>query len=114
MEQEDTTLAMHAETTTGCMMDCKVVGMLGEEDGCDNEVVVLNRVIRLRRDEFGLVLECEPNQRHAELIVGRLGLTAANAVATPRLEKTHRDLLMLLKPPPLQRAHVTESRAGPC
>jgi len=91
--------------------DVKRVGYLGDAFECDKEIVVLNRVLRVTKNEGEEVLEYEPDQRHAELIVEELGLTAGNTAATPREKKTHKDLPMLLGSPALKGQQVTQFRS---
>jgi len=93
--------------------DVKRVGYLGEGQGCDQEVSVLNRVLRLTKDKGGVVLEYEPDPRHAEMITEHLGLSdgKGNSAVTPREKKTHKDLPRLLSSSKLKGSQVTEFRS---
>ena len=53
--------------------------MLGPEDGMQQEIRVLNRVISWQKDG----ITYEPDQRHAEIAISELGLTGAKAAPTP-------------------------------
>ena len=91
--------------------DVKRVGLLGEDDHCDSEVVILNRVLRMSRDSKGPVLEYEPDQRHGELIVEQMGLVKSNTASTPREKKTYQDLPMLKASELLKGSQITQYRS---
>ena len=57
----------------------KVKGHLGETEDCDNEVRVLNHIVRL--DDTGVMYEADP--RHAEMLIQSGGLQLGNAVSYP-------------------------------
>ena len=57
----------------------KIRGRMGEAKGKDNEMWILNRIVRL--DEDGLLFEADP--RHAELLIKSMGLEDAGHVVTP-------------------------------
>ena len=63
--------------------ELKIKGRLGERErereGCDKEVRVLNRVLRV--DATGVHYEADP--RHAELLIKSLGYEESNGVFTP-------------------------------
>ena len=63
--------------------EIKVRGRIGEEDGDDREVRILNRIVRL--GPGGLRYEADP--RHAELIIKSLGLTSGTSVSTPGVKE---------------------------
>ena len=70
--------------------EIKVRGHLGESEGCEREIRVLNRILRL--DEHGLYYEADP--RHAELIVRALDIQAGQA--TPGAKDDDVDLDAIL------------------
>ena len=53
--------------------------IIGEDDGDENQVKVLNRIITIGTTGYTY----EPDARHAELIVREMGLLEAKALATP-------------------------------
>ena len=59
--------------------------ILGIELGHDREIRILNRVIRWETD--GIVYE--PDQRHAEMLVGEFGLEGVGSVLTPGTRAKH-------------------------
>ena len=63
--------------------ELKVKGHRGEAPGCDREVRVLNRVVRLVPE--GLEYEADP--RHGEMLVQAGGLALGNQSATPGLRE---------------------------
>ena len=59
--------------------EIKIRARLGEGCPGDNEVTILNRVVKIT--PTGLTYEANP--RHAELLAQSLGLSSSNSVATP-------------------------------
>ena len=72
----------------------KVRAFLGA--GCDDakEVRILNRYVRWKSDGGRKWIECEPDPRHAELIVKSLNLESAKGVTTPSVKERLGEVLM--------------------
>ena len=62
-------------------------GRLGPDSTDSKHIRILNRCLEWRRD--GLFYEADP--RHSEIIVTELGLSSANAVATPSVKSNSPD-----------------------
>ena len=62
--------------------EIKIRARLGEGCPGDNEVTILNRVVKIT--PTGLTYEADP--RHAELLAQSLGLSSSNSVATPSVK----------------------------
>ena len=67
------------ETEPAKHFELKIRGRLGEGCPGDNELRILNRVVRIT--PTGLTYEADP--RHADLLAQSMTLTDANSVATP-------------------------------
>ena len=74
--------------------ELKLRATLGPEPQDDTSVRILNRIVSW--EEAGITYE--PDQRHAELIVRELGLSAANKVTTPGVKESARSAQALDKP----------------
>ena len=76
--------------------ELKIRGRLGEEEGCDKEIRILNRVVKIT--ESGLEYEADP--RHAELLVDSLGLQGkAPALTTGVKENPREDQVQVAEEP---------------
>ena len=66
------------------VLDVKVRGRIGSEEGDMKEMKILNRIVRITPE--GLMYEADP--RHAELLAQSLGLTDSKSVVTPGVKQT--------------------------
>ena len=86
--------------------DLKVRGILGDEKGDLDEIVILNRTIRWR----GGVIEYEADKKHVIEIIKQIGLEAeSKGVDTPTVKETLADLE--LDGEELERSEATRFRA---
>lgn len=58
------------------LFEIKMRGRLGHEQGCDKEMRILNRIVRL--DDLGLVYE--PDPRHAEILIRSMDIDGGSRV----------------------------------
>ena len=75
------------ETEFAKHFELKIRGRIGEGCGGENEIRILNRIVRLTPE--GLTYEADP--RHVDILAASLGLAAANAVTTPGVKSTEAD-----------------------
>ena len=76
--------AMALAEEIGKYMELKVKAVLGFQEGDDKEVLILNRILRVKIEEDGTkVAELEADPRHAEIVVESLGLVKAKPLSTP-------------------------------
>ena len=68
----------------------KKTGKLGFEDGDDEEVHFLNRILRVDKQKRSMEIEADP--RHAEMFVRQLGLDNAKIVDVPESKPTKEEL----------------------
>ena len=70
------------ETTMATHFEIKIRGRLGEDCKGPQQIRILNRIVTLTPE--GLMYEADP--RHVDLLSKSMGLTSANAVATPGIK----------------------------
>ena len=86
---------------------------LGFAQGCVQEAVVLNRVVKLGRDESGRkFVQVEPDARHVPLILKTLGLTGKSTpTGIPGVKVTDAELERRLSEPALNRTDTSAYRS---
>ena len=76
------------ESELAVNFEIKIRGRLGVGCTGDNEIRILNRIVRV--DEKGLFYEADP--RHVDLIAESMGITTANSVVTPGVKNGDSEL----------------------
>ena len=87
----------------------KVRAVLGAGRDDAEEVRILNRYVRWNSDGERSWIECEPDPRHAELIVVSLNLESAKGVTTPSVKKRLEEVLAT--PPQLDALQTRQYRS---
>ena len=91
--------------------EVRVTGHIGYGAGCDRELEVLKRTIRL--DPVSRVMELEADTRHVDTLLDMFGLEGCKPAATPRQKIGDKMLAQIAGTPALDRAGQTSTAAGP-
>ncbi|CAK0855964.1 unnamed protein product [Prorocentrum cordatum] len=102
----------HVDRLLASKYPSKLMGTVGFDDGDNDSLQLLNRIVRRGRDARGEYLEIEPDPRHAKMILAETGCAeSTKAVNTPREKIKDATVLEGIKGKKLVASEVTRYRS---